>query len=51
MSRPRKENAHLPKYVRVEYGSYWYRPPNGPNVNIGPESQEHLVWREKLHDD
>jgi integrase len=45
MSRPRKKDAHLPKYVRVEFGSYWYRPPEGPNVKIGPEGQEHLVWK------
>jgi integrase len=45
MSKPRKTNQHLPKYVRVEYGSYWYRPPEGLNVKIGPEGQEHLVWK------
>jgi len=45
MSRPRKTNQHLPKYVRVEYGSYWYRPPDGQNVKIGPEGEEHLVWK------
>jgi len=45
MSRPRKTNAHLPKYVTVIHGSYWYRPPEGEYVNIGPEGQEHLVWR------
>lgn len=45
MSRPRKTHQHLPKYVRVEYGSYWYRPPDGPNLKIGPEGDEHLVWK------
>lgn len=45
MSRPRKTHIGLPKYVRVEHGSYWYRPPDGENVRIGPEGQEHLVWR------
>lgn len=45
MSRPRLADTHLPKYVRVEYGSYWYRPPKGKAVKIGPEGQEHLVWR------
>jgi integrase len=45
MSRPRKTNTHLPKYVTVIHGSYWYRPPEGENVNIGPEGEEHLVWK------
>jgi|SRR6185312_986695 len=45
MSRPRKSNAHLPRYVVVHHGSYWYRPPGGPDVKIGPEGEEHLVWR------
>lgn len=45
MSRKRTKNTHLPTYVTVIHGSYWYRPPDGPNVNIGPEGQEHLVWK------
>src|SRR5579859_3136847 len=45
MSRPRQVNPHLPKYVTVIHGSYWYRPPGGDMVRIGPEGQEHLVWR------
>lgn len=45
MSRPREKNLHLPKYVTVIHGSYWYRPPEGDAVRIGPEGQEHLVWK------
>lgn len=45
MSRPRTTNKHLPKYVSVIHGAYWYRPPNGPNVNIGPEGDERAVWQ------
>lgn len=51
MARPRKVNTHLPKYVTVIHGSYWYRPPAGPDgtkpkpTKIGPEGDEHLVWR------
>lgn len=48
MSRPRKLNQHLPKYVTVIHGSYWYRPPKDLGqkpVRIGPEGDEHLVWK------
>ena len=45
MSRPRTKNTHLPRYVTVIHGSYWYRPPTGDSVNIGPEGAEHLVWK------
>jgi len=51
MSRPRTKNTHLPKYVTVIHGAYWYRPPAGPDgvkpkpTRIGPEGQEHLVWK------
>lgn len=45
MSRPRLKNKHLPKYVTVINGSYWYRPPEGDAVRIGPEGLEHLVWK------
>lgn len=45
MSRPRKTNKHLPQYVTVIHGSYWYRPPDGKPVRIAPEGAEHLVWK------
>lgn len=45
MSRPRTKNKHLPQYVTVIHGSYWYRPPDGDSVRIGPEGAEHLVWK------
>lgn len=55
MARPRTQNTHLPKYVTVIHGSYWYRPPAGPDgvkpkpTRIGPEGEEHLVWRFMLN--
>jgi integrase len=50
MARPRKLNTHLPKYVTVIHGAYWYRPPaidgvKQKPVRIGPQGEEHLVWR------
>lgn len=45
MARPRTKNAHLPMYVVPIHGSYWYRPPDGPDVRIGPVGEEHLVWK------
>lgn len=45
MSRPRTTHKHLPKYVSIIHGAYWFRPPGGPNVNIGPEGDERAVWQ------
>jgi integrase len=45
MSRPRLTNLHLPKYVVVNHGSYWWQPTSGDVVRIGPVGQEHLVWK------
>ncbi len=52
MSRPRRVNTHLPKYITVIHGAYWYRPPalekgqEPPKpIRIGPEGEEHLVWK------
>lgn len=46
MARPRKSNSHLPKYVIVHHGSYWYRPPSGEDVRIGAcPGEEHKVWQ------
>src|SRR6185312_10524931 len=45
MARPRKSNRHLPKYVIVHHGAYWYRPPSGEDVRIGAcPGEEHKVW-------
>ncbi len=45
MARPRKSNRHLPKYVIVHHGAYWYRPPSGEDVRIGScPGEEHKVW-------
>jgi integrase len=32
-------------YVVPIHGSYWYRPPEGQDVRIGPVGEEHLVWK------
>ena len=46
MSRPRKSYEWLPKYFRCHHGTIWFHPPDGsPRIRIGPEDQEHLVWR------
>jgi integrase len=37
MSRPRTTNKHLPKYVTVIHGAYWYRPPEGKAERIAAE--------------
>lgn len=36
MARPRKTNKHLPKYVTIVHGAFWYRPPKSKAVRIGP---------------
>src|SRR5690606_17046925 len=34
MARPRTRNKHLPRYVTVIHGSYWYRPPNAKPIKL-----------------
>lgn len=34
MSRPRTVNKHLPKYVSVNHGAYWHKPPGKKAVRI-----------------
>lgn len=36
MARPRIANKHLPKYVTIVHGAFWYRPPKQKAVRIGP---------------
>lgn len=38
MGRPRTSNRHLPKYVTIQHGSFWYRLPKQKAVRIGPAS-------------
>lgn len=40
MARPRTIHKHLPKYVSVIHGAFWYRPPGQKAVRIGPRSDE-----------
>ena len=37
MGRPRTSNRHLPKYVTVRHGSYWYGPPKVKAVRVARE--------------
>ena len=34
MARPRTSNKHLPKYVTIIHGSYWYRAPKSKAERI-----------------
>lgn len=45
MGRPRTTNKHLPKYVSVIHGAYWYRPPGQKPTRIAEAGDESAVWR------
>jgi integrase len=45
MSRPRTSNKHLPKYVTVIHGAYWYRPPSGQAKRIGAEHDYQALYQ------
>lgn len=45
MGRPRTTNAHLPKYVTVIHGSYWYRPPEKEAVRIARVGDERTLYQ------
>src|SRR5688572_17439255 len=46
MARPRSpENAHLPKYVKVIHGSYWFCPPKGQAVRISRVGDDQALYR------
>lgn len=45
MARPRTTNKHLPRYVTVIHGSYWYRPPNGRATNLARVGDEATMYR------
>jgi integrase len=40
MARPRTTNKHLPKYVSIIHGAYWYRAPKQKAVRICPVDDE-----------
>lgn len=44
MSRPREKNKHLPKYVTVRHGSYWYQPPESKAVRIAAVGDERTLY-------
>jgi integrase len=45
MSRPRKSNKHLPKYVTVIHGSFWYGPPGQKRHRVCPVDDEPTLYR------
>lgn len=45
MSRPRRINKHLPKYVTVIHGSYWYRPPKAKPVRVAAVGEEQALYK------
>lgn len=45
MSRPRTKNKHLPRYVTIIHGSYWYRPPNVKPIKLARVGDESLLHK------
>lgn len=45
MSRPRTTNKHLPKYVTISNGTYWYRPPNVKPIKLARVGDEAELYR------
>lgn len=45
MARLRTTNKHLPKYVTVVHGSYWYRAPKTKAVRIAAVGEEQALYK------
>jgi integrase len=45
MARPRSSNKHLPKYVTVIHGSYWYRAPKRKPQRLAAVGEEAEMYR------
>lgn len=45
MARPRTKNKHLPRYVTIIHGSYWYRPRKGVSINLARVGDEATMYR------
>lgn len=45
MARPRTTNKHLPRYVTIIHGSYWYRPPNAKQQRLAAVGDEATMYR------
>jgi integrase len=45
MARPRTTNKHLPRYVVVNHGAFWYYAPKQKPVRIGPADDEAGMYR------
>lgn len=49
MARPRTRNKHLPKYVTIIHGSYWYRPPNKKPERLAAVGEEAVMYKKLSH--
>lgn len=45
MARPRTKNKHLPRYVTIIHGSYWYRPPKAKPQRLAAVGDEATMYR------
>lgn len=45
MSRPRTVNKHLPKYVSINHGSYWYKAPDRKAIRIAEVGDEVTLYK------
>jgi integrase len=45
MGRPRKDNQHLPRYVTVNHGSYYYKPPGETARRICPVGDDQALYK------
>lgn len=45
MSRPRTTHKHLPRYVNVIHGAYWYRPPGQKATRIGDLGDDTALYQ------
>lgn len=44
MSRPRTAHKHLPRYVVVIHGAYWYRPPGQKATRVGDVGDDSALY-------
>lgn len=45
MARPRTKNKHLPRYVTIIHGSYWYRPNKEASLKLARVGDEATMYR------
>lgn len=44
MARPRERNRHLPKYITIRHGAYWYQPPDVKAVRVSAVGEEREMY-------